>query len=507
MKKLIILLFLPCIVFSACGIEKTGSFPETALSSDTVCGEDSSTCESTAETEYTVCDTSAPPDESGTEGGFILPQLSCAVSVTEEEKSTVREELSRILLSKGYSDTAKELVCLALEIAIEDYEEYSELFAFTLPLDPLDHFRTYITEPIKYGVENLYYACTESPEDVQALIDMDYPFLGAVGKMDGEAGTLIINAVDLAGSDETDHNRFASVLLHELYHAAVQRENSAADSFYYYSRLNEGFATLHQLSVADTLYGYTCGSYLYAGCVSYNTEEGRLDVCGCGENDVYALYSNNCFKLLALTDRETADLFFKPSGHKLIEQALKDRYGSDGEKFFESILFKNDLAQSVEQSELLFIKLFMTRLDQISSGQEMRDFIQLYRLYRLAFATKYTVYENGEMLESPYEPFALEELDRAVAGAALEWKITSISDKEQAYAALRVILGCPVYKGAAEFALHREALDHQRLLLSEAAVSVTPSGDKFTVEVDGLEYLYDPQSDTFIFVKLQLDNN
>lgn len=164
-------------------------------------------------------------------------------SVPRDTADALRNRLEAILAAKNYSEPAKTLVRQTLELLIQDYPYFQELFAFAAPYAVTDYVQMYMLTPLEHMVNNLYYCCEESPADL-AWLKRNYDKVDFSGLADDvNKWIAIVPMCYHFGGGAEDDTGDASVLLHELFHAAVGQEHGLVSSRLY-GTLNEGGATI-----------------------------------------------------------------------------------------------------------------------------------------------------------------------------------------------------------------------------------------------------------------------
>ena len=71
---------------------------------------------------------------------------------------------------------------------------------------------------------------------------------------------------------------------------------------------------------------------------------------------------------------------------------LKEHYGDEGVKFFDSYSYSD--YEHMLNSEKMFLKLFLKRLEEVKTQEEMLSYLQLYRVYRKLFCVVYKQIED-----------------------------------------------------------------------------------------------------------------
>ncbi|MBQ9083726.1 MAG: hypothetical protein IJY28_09555 [Clostridia bacterium] len=354
--------------------------------------------------------------------------------VPEAEAERLRQELERILVAKPYSAAAKTLVRNTLELLLQEYPMFQELFAFAKPYSVGDYVQIYMLTPLEYMVDNLYYACDDAPEDM-AWLQQHYEdevwFAGLTNDIEKWIAIVSYDKIYSDGHNVTKLD--AGTLLHELFHAGTCCENWLVSSRMY-GKLSEGGATIAKLPLLQTLYG-TQFSQMHRKGAGYtdSADDSRwIELYG-NHSGTYGIYASIYFKLLALTDFETMQLYFRPKGELLIRENLVARYGEDGGRIFDALQYQNVDFDRVVDTEQLFLRMFLQRLDDVSSADEMAAYLYLYRMYRKVYCARYlcnefrTAEAGAPSASVPYEQvhpkLNYPEADALVAEAVLKWQI------------------------------------------------------------------------------------
>ena len=320
-------------------------------------------------------------------------------AITSAEYQTICDELMAILCRKSYDETGTDLIWDTVALLRDRYINFQYLFSFLEPPDTATFLRTSILAPLDVMVDTL--TCTQ-----------DGTGNGWASDSTKELG------IDLSGDRESD----CMILIHELNHMVTATEHYLVSSNLYNS-INEGDATLHQLTILGGLRYRVMGDVQNRTRRHFDPENDTLCLeVGGFHAGHYADFSLLFFKLLALTDFETMSLFDQPDGEFLIRDALGEKYGADGLAFYDSLTNKLDYASALA-SESLFLKLFLSRLSEVESAERMLSYLFLYRLYRMSFAPEYLQIETDLIREIPHPQLDYAAADGAVADAVVRWGI------------------------------------------------------------------------------------
>ena len=381
--------------------------------------------------EATMSATIAPPPTKESETTASVPEilqypLFCEEvlvnqpqRITGQEKQDIQKELADILSGKQYDETARALIHNTLSLLYENYPNFQYLFGFLNPPDTATFIRENILLPLDTMVETL--TCTRE---------------GTGGGWANDITKEI--SIDITGDTETD----GRTLIHELAHMVTTRQHNIHSSNLYHW-INEGDATLHQLTILGGYYYRNYGDLMDISRRRFAPDSDTLCMQegGFGGGN-YSDFSLLFFKLLALTDFETMALFDLPKGEFLIREELGRRYGEEGLAFYDSLTTKTDF-DTVVATESAFLKLFLSRLSQVETGEQMLSYLVLYKTYRLAFSPEYLRIEDDFIAELPHPMLDYAAADAAVAKGLLDWGVLNQEclTEEEAYLTALVLAG------------------------------------------------------------------
>ena len=448
---------------------------------------------------------SAPDDESSWEESTPEPPEQPSVSeqlslfteeaeaflplpIDEETKAALLHELEAVFAEKQYGERAENLIRSSMERIMENYTNFQFLFGFLQVPDAQTYLRNYYIMPLRTMVNSvviLENASNGSADDYNKIIT-------------------------ICESDQPD--RDAVVVVHELWHMAVSYEHRTIYSNTMEFSLNEGGACLVQLTLAGSKY-YRWNSQVHtggSGGVDLDNLDNCLYISHFGRWD-YSEYFALWYRLFTLTDFDTMALYLKPKGDQLIRQALIEKYGKDGENFYDLLLqydqkqFTNGAFPVVVAFESLYLRLLKSRLDEVDSPEEMMAFAQMYRVTRLALGSEYVctyVIETEDRGSIGYtETLIHPELDyvgfdKAVAEAICRWGILNTGEltEEQEYALAYSFVAYPHNSGGEEYKKTFNAVQAEPLVFADCqyVATVYPDG---TLKFDFYHpesYKYDP---------------
>ncbi len=345
--------------------------------------------------------------------------------ITGEELLQINRELEEILSRKSYTPEGKTMVRDTVQLLCENYPKFQYLFSFLAPPDTAGYIRRNILFPLDTMVDTL----TISDEQ-----------FGGGWAADATKEICIYVTQD----QEYDCN----TLIHELNHMLKSKEHWLVSSNLY-QFLSEGDATLHQLSALGERKYRIMGDIrdISRDHSEPNSRTRFLRAGGFGGGN-YSDYSLMFFKLLALTDFETMALFDQPDGEFLIREDLGRRYGQEGLDFYDSLTTKLDY-NTLLDAERRFLKLFVSRVSEVESAEQMLSYLLLYRLYRISFAPAYLEMEGDLIRELEHPQLDYSASDWTVAKAVLQWGVlnTECLNAEEAELAAFVVAGRTVADG------------------------------------------------------------
>ena len=325
-------------------------------------------------------------------------RLSYPAELSSEERQQINAEVEELLSRKEYSDVAKTLVRDTVDAVISGQPEFQAMFGFLEPHGTEEFVLKYIIEPLDTMVDTLRCCGEETPDDLAWLYENYGDPPGFNGLTDEYNKEIII----VLGPDQNANTLF---LLHELHHAVILREHDMFSSALY-NELLEGGATIQQIAMTGSYY-HTLGDLIVGsrGYIDPANDEYLIRFNGNGSFD-YAYWGNKYFKLLALTDFDTMDLFAEPNGESKIRANLIERYGDEGGMFYDGLETVDSFYSAIE-NESRFLRLFTSRMDEAGTASELVSYYQLYRLYRRVFAAKY-MYESYVEIDGSMELHEME---------------------------------------------------------------------------------------------------
>lgn len=389
-------------------------------------------------------ESTVPTEPINTKSGYIFAnkvQGMWPTGISDEEREKINTEMEELLETKAYTESAKQLVRETVEAVIYGQREFQMLFGFLKPYSTYEYVHKFVLNPLEKMVNTLRCCGPESPDDLAWLHEKYGENPTFRGKSD-DINKVVVIVMDT----QYEYNILA--LLHELHHMARSEKHWESSSSAYFD-LSEGAASFHQLALLGTFYNsvFTVknGS---VGATDPDDKDCTIWLRGDGSPS-YARRSNRYFKLLALTDFPTMNLFFEPKGELLIREELVLRYGEEGGTYYDTLYTADEFDQIIA-SEQLFLKLFSTRMEEITSDSEALSYALLYRLYRRAYCAQYTrkvQYETEtgtstwtQDISCPALPY--QDYDGLVAELLLEWEclnVEKLNEEERRVVALYVV--------------------------------------------------------------------
>ena len=425
-------------------------------------------------------------------GGEIPPSLNTDVEllfaqdlysrlpkpIGQESKDRLLSELQEVLFEKQYGEHAERMICAGMEYAMEYYVNFETMFAFLEVPDAETYLRNYFIRPLEIMVDSV------------VVTDQ-----GGQGSANDYHKILTICESDNPYAD-------AVVLVHELWHMAVSIEHRTVDGGLYMT-LNEGGACLMQLILAGSPYYWNVGDVRTggSGAIDLENSEVHMMISHFGSMQ-YSQYFGVWYKLFTLTDFDTMALFLKTKGEHLIRENLVSRYGEDGGRVFDLLLGyvrKENIVSCYDalvEMESLYLRLLKGRLTEVDSPEEMMEFMQMYRVTRLALGSDHYSHRTVCTEESGcvgYEQLVVHPdldymgLDRAVAKAICHWNVLNADAmaEEQEYALAYSLMTFPDSTTEDEYKATRKNVDKcDPLLLPIVSYSMTTLGDGTTVQFD-----------------------
>lgn len=387
----------------------------------------------------------------------LLPQ-----AMSQDTRDKLLSELNQVFAQKKYGEQAETLIRSSLERVMDNYINFQILFSFLGVPDAETYIRDYFITPLRVMVNKVNVTNNAG---------------------NGSAGDYN-NTITISKSNNADMD--ATVVVHELWHMAVSMEHSHTTIGRLYHHLNEGGASFMQLTLA--------GSNLYEGLIDMrrgaigaadpNNKEHQIQFAFYG-NYNYAEYFAVWYRLMTLTDFDTMKLFLKANGDLLIRQAMIDKYGDEGGRFYDLLLafsqgkYEKNRYESAIEFEAIYLRLLKGRLSEIKSEQEMLAFLQMYRITRLRFVSEHirdTSRDGVRYIEHVIHPeLDYTGLDKAVADEVYKWHILNKGNltDEQEYALAYAITAYPSCTGTEEYRKTYSAMNSELTICTGYQYSIT----------------------------------
>lgn len=286
------------------------------------------------------------------------------LEIGEEDANEIRLHMEEILDRKDYSPHAKAQIRDTVTQLMWFYPNYQTLYAF---LDPMDT-KTFI--------------CNTFLDELDAHVDhICFPCEHGKPSMDTESRTLHLPLTNEA-------------------------ETNAVNLIYLVTKMTDVHDVL--VGMAEVYSMTMIGSSRYSGVGVYASgsnwrvqnpdDENKYLYFAAGSfwGSNKNLPANVYFRLYALTNTETMLEYERTKNPAVLFGYLYEHYGDDG------ILFSNinrytRFEQAIE-GEKLFLKMFLQRLDEVQTQEDMLAYLQLYRIYRKLFCL---VYQQEEIVTTP----------------------------------------------------------------------------------------------------------
>lgn len=286
------------------------------------------------------------------------------LEISEEDAGEILSYMEEILARKDYTPHAKMQIRDAVTQLIWYYPNYQTLFAFLEPLDTKTFICSVFLDVLDTHVDHICFPC----EHGKALED---------------------------SGNRTIHLPLTN-----------QAEDNAMDLIYLVTKLpsgaglSAGMADLYAMTMVGSFRYSNFGAFYNGSHTLYRdpNAEGRYLTFASGNfsGNTINYFANVYFRLYALTDTETMLEYIHTANKQVVADYLKEHYGDEGVKFFYSYNYSD--YEHIVKSEKLFLKLFLQRLEEVDTQEEMLSYLQLYRVYRKLFCL---VYEQVEIEATP----------------------------------------------------------------------------------------------------------
>jgi len=386
--------------------------------------------------------------------------------INQQAQDRLFQELDALLTEKQFNKEAENRIRESMEILIESYPAFELMHSYWGAPDAETYLRTYFIAPLR-TIRNI--KCITESTNTQKYITYD------------EASDSLCIYSDSQWHLNT--NIEAARLVNMLWNVAVAQKNPySSEKGFLYNTLRNGSGPYMQLAIAGSEYYYRLANFSNAG-MSIKDPANLDHYLSYGFTGSLINSGGNSWKthrLLTLLDFDSIAAIMEPNGELLLKDALIDRYGKDGKKFY-NIMFPDNPSKNPPDSfdnlvelESLYIRMLKIRLEAVKSQQEMLSVMQMYRITRLTYSPQY-VHSQGYNTESVFNPkLDYSDLDRAIAEAVVEWDILNAEEltQEQEYALAYSLITYPVNSGFEEYLNTNHKVNFEAAMLTEITYSM-----------------------------------
>lgn len=274
------------------------------------------------------------------------------LEVSEEDAGEILAYMEEILSRKDYTPHAKTQIRDTVTQLIWYYPNYQTLFAFLDPFDAKAFICNVFLDALDTHVDDICFPCEHGKHS------FDYANQTLHLLLSNDAENNAVNLLYLVTQAQ-----YAKGDMSSLYAMTMIGSPGYSNFGAFYN----GSRTLYRDPDAD-------GRYLFFASGDFAER---------GSN----YWANLSFRLYALTDTETMLEYAQNVSSAQMEDYLREHYGEEGVQFLRIAKY-NDYEKMIE-SERLFLKLFLQRLEEVESQEEMLSYLQLYRVYRKLFCLVY----------------------------------------------------------------------------------------------------------------------
>lgn len=285
---------------------------------------------------------------------------SLVLEISEEDANEILSYMEEILARKDYTPHAKAQIRDAVTQLIWYYPNYQTLFGLLEPLDTKTFICSIFLDVLDENIDHICFPCEHGKASVSY-------------------------------KDRTLHLPLTN-----------EAEVNAVNMIYHVTQLSSGVSL--SLGMTDlyamTLIGsgqYSMFGAFYSGSHTLYRDpnaEGRYLTFASGSfsRNGSHYWANMYFRIYALTDTETMMEYARTANKQVVVDYLKEHYGDEGVKFFDSYSYSD--YEHMLNSEKMFLKLFLKRLEEVKTQEEMLSYLQLYRVYRKLFCVVYKQIED-----------------------------------------------------------------------------------------------------------------
>ena len=388
---------------------------------------------------------------------------SLILEIGEEEVNEILLYMAKILDQKDYTPHAKAQIKDTVTQLMWFYPNYQTLFAF---LDPMDT-KTFI--------------CSAFLDVLDEYVDqICFPCEHGSNSYDAESRTLHLQLTKEAATNAVN-----------LIYVVTKLP--------YLGSLREGMADLYAMTMMGSFQYSNFGAFYYGSLRRF--EDPNADgkylyfASGSFSGNTVNYFANTYFRLYALTDTETMHEYLQQNSDALM-QYLKKHYGAEGVQY--AFNHKYSDYESALEAEKLFLKLFLQRLEEVETQEEMLSYLQLYRVYRKLFCLIYRQQEveivNGcnqlNVLEIPHPELDYRSADAKVAEAALRFGIIKQGTLTEAQAKelLMQLIGRREYTDYDDYRHNHTQMDYDVFLIGDLRFKVLVFPNETIYRVENYTY-------------------
>ena len=369
------------------------------------------------------------------------------LEIGEEDVNEILLYMEKILERKDFTPHAKAQIKDTVTQLMWFYPNYQTMFAF---LDPMDT-KTFI--------------CSAFLDVLDEYVDqICFPCEHGSNSYDGESRTLHLQLTKEAPTNAVN-----------LIYAVTKLP--------YLGSLREGMADLYAMTMIGSFQYSNFGAFYYGPLMRFEDPNaaGKYLYFASGglSGNTINYFANTYFRLYALTDTETMHGYLEPNSDVLGQYVMK-HYGAEGYQYVSNHKYTD--YEKALAAEKLFLKLFLQRLEEVQTQEEMLSYLQLYRVYRKLFCLIYRQEEvevvNGcnqlNVLEIPHPELDYRSADAKVAEAALRFGIIkqgTLTDA-QAKELLMQLIGRREYTDYDDYRHNHTQMDYDVFLIGDLRYKV-----------------------------------
>lgn len=286
------------------------------------------------------------------------------LEISEADTNEILLYMAEILDRKDYSPHAEAQIRDTVTQLMWYYPNYQTLYAFLDPLDTKAFICSVFLDALDAHVEQICFPCEHGGASA------DYESRTLHLPLTNEAETNAVNLIYLV------------------------------TKMAYHNSLREGMANLYAMTMIGSFRYSNLEAFTYGGVNAYKEPNADnmylLYASGSIFGNVSNSYAKYYFRLYALMDTETMLEYERTENPGIILDYLKEHYGNDGLLFYNEAMYTG--YEDAIEGEKLFLKLFLQRLEEVETQEDMLAYLQLYRIYRKLFCL---VYQQRETEATP----------------------------------------------------------------------------------------------------------